>query len=429
MKNKNIEQEKQLVVQSNPLVEAQYRLDLVEQKVLRYLVSMITPYDETLEKKFYRVQIKELEEFLGWVKDGGEIFSYIKRVADKLKSTTIKIKKPDTTIVTSWIASYEYPKNEGWIEFELSSKLESELLRLKEQFTQYYLKNISKLKSQYSIRLYELLKQHLNIGKKEESLESLRIMLGLQNEYKEFRDIKRRILDQAYKEINQKTDISFQWKPLKESRKVVGIVFYDIEQKTPLSNNILSLMPENYQGNGQVLKAIKKYIELCGEDYVIEKLNYTNSRHPKKWTDYLLRALEYNYGEGYIPNQDETPTLVEDPGRKTAETSEKRKTEEEQTQKAEDAYLAYKKQAAKAYLASLSPAEIEDLKEAFVGSLNGILKPLYEERGLDGVLLQTEYEQYIFENRVPVEIRLSFSEFGRKQGYFKREATFPPAAG
>jgi len=66
MKNKNIEQGKQLVVQSNPLVEAQYRLDMVAQKVLRYIISMITPYDETLEKKFYRIQIKEFEEFLGW---------------------------------------------------------------------------------------------------------------------------------------------------------------------------------------------------------------------------------------------------------------------------------------------------------------------------------------------------------------------------
>jgi len=79
-------------VQSNPLVEAQYRLDMVAQKVLRYIISMITPYDETLEKKFYRIQIKEFEEFLGWQKPG-EIFQYIKRVADRLEGNDNSGKK------------------------------------------------------------------------------------------------------------------------------------------------------------------------------------------------------------------------------------------------------------------------------------------------------------------------------------------------
>lgn len=310
MENKKIEQEKQLVVQSNPLVEAQYRLDMVAQKVLRYIISMITPYDETLEKKFYRIQIKEFEQFLGWQKPG-EIFQYIKQVADRLKATTVKVIKPNTTIVTSWIASYEYPRNKGWIEFEISSKLESELLRLKEQFTQYYLKNISKLKSQYSIRIYELLKQYLEVGKREESIESLRVMLGLQNEYKEYRDIKRRILEPAYKEISQKTDISYKWKPIKEARKVIGIMFYDIEQKTFISNRILSLIPKKYRENKQVLNTIRKYIELCGEDYVVEKLHYTNDRHPKKWTDYFFKTCECNHGEGYTPAQEPLPGVLE----------------------------------------------------------------------------------------------------------------------
>ncbi len=304
-------QDQYMVVQSNPLVEAQYRLDLVEQKILRYLVSLIAPYDTTFEKRFYRVHIKDLEQFLGWQKSG-EIFQYIKKIADKLRMTTIKIFKPDVTIVTSWLASYKYPKNLGWIEFEFSTNLETELLQLKEQFTQYYLKNVSKLKSQYSIRLYELLKQYVSLGERKESIANLRAMLGIEaNEYKLYGHFKSRILEPSYKEIIQKTDLDFDWKPVKEARKVVGIMFYDIKQKTFISNRILSLVPKKFRDSKQVLSSIRKYIELCGEDYVGEKINYTNSQNPKKWANYLALALQNDYGAGYTPGQEPLPGVFE----------------------------------------------------------------------------------------------------------------------
>ena len=297
------EQEKQPVIQSNPLVNAQYKLDLIEQKVLRYIISMIRPDDEKLEKRYYRIEIKDLEEYLGWEK-GGEIFDYIKKVADKLKSTTIKVIKPTTTIVTSWIASYEYPKNKGWIEFEISSKLESELLKLKDQFTQYYLKNISKLKSQYSIRLYELMKQYLPLGKREIEIEDLKVMLGIgKDEYQKFNNLKRIIIEKAVKDIITKTDIEFKIKYIKEARKVVAILFYDIQQKTYIPPSIMSLIPEKYRENKQILSIVRKFIELMGEKYVIEKLNYTNSRNPQNWIDYFYKTCEQNWGEGYVPGQ------------------------------------------------------------------------------------------------------------------------------
>jgi len=305
------EQEKQPVIQSNPLVNAQYKLDLIEQKVLRFVISMIRPDDEKLEKRYYRIEVKDLEEYLGWEK-GGEIFDYIKKVADKLKSTTIKVIKPTTTIVTSWIASYEYPRNKGWIEFEISSKLESELLKLKSQFTQYYLKNISKLKSQYSIRLYELLKQYLPFGKREIEIEDLKVMLGIgKGEYKLFADFKKRVIEKAVKEITTKTDIEFKIKHIKEARKVVAILFYDIQQKTYIPPSIMSLIPKKYRENKQILSIVRKFIELMGEKYVIEKLNYTNSKNPKSWIDYFYQACEQNWGEGFIPAQQSIPGVFE----------------------------------------------------------------------------------------------------------------------
>ncbi|MEM1874991.1 MAG: replication initiation protein [Candidatus Hadarchaeales archaeon] len=305
------EQEKQPVVQSNDLVSAHYKLDLVAQKLLRFLISMIKPSDSGFEKNYYRVEISNLLDYLGWEKTG-KIYREIREVARSLMTRPIKIIKPGETIETTWIASFRYPKNMGWIEFEFSSRLESELLKLKDQFTKYYLKNISKLKSQYSIRLYELLRQYLSVGKREIEIEDLKSMLGIEkDEYEKFNHLKTRVIEKSAKEITRKTDLDFKVKYIREARKVVAVLFYDIQQKTHIPASIMSLIPKKYRENKQLLDIVRRYIELMGEDYVIEKLNYTNSKNPERYVDYLYRCLEENWGAGFVPGQEPIPGILE----------------------------------------------------------------------------------------------------------------------
>ncbi len=304
------DQEKQLVVQSNPLVEAQYKLDMLAQKVVRYLVSKVKPNDQTFKNRLYTLIVKDFCEVAGREYET-KAFQDIKAAAEKLLSTKITIRRGKEITRTAWIASYRYHENEGWFEFSLSTHLEKELLKIKEQFTQYYLKNISKLKSQYSIRLYELLRQYVSVGQRKESISDLRAMLGIEeHEYQEFRDFKRWILKRAQSEITQKTDIEFDFKIEKLSRKPIAVVFY-IQQKTFIPDRILSLIPKKFRDSKQVLNVIRKYIELCGENYVIEKLNYTNDRNPKRWTDYFFKACENDYGAGYTPGQEPLPGVFE----------------------------------------------------------------------------------------------------------------------
>jgi len=297
-----MEQQKQIVTQSNSLVEAQYRLDLIPQKLVRYIVSMITPSDTIYDRKYYRVNIAEFGKYIGWQVSSGKLFDDIRRIAETLKTTKIKIVKPGTIIETSWIASFEYPKNKGWIEFELSGKLEVELFQLKSQFTQYYLQNICKLKHTYSIRLYELINQYRCIGKRDFDLDNLKISLGINNEeYKQYGKFKQVVLEPSINEILLKTDIDFKWEEKKESRKIIAIVFYDIHKKSQsnIPEAILSLLPPAQRESKQVLNTIEKYIASNGENYIIEKITYTNSRNPENWTDYFFRACENNYGDGY----------------------------------------------------------------------------------------------------------------------------------
>ncbi len=295
------EQEKQLVVQSNPLVEAQYKLDLLAQKIVRYLVSKVIPNDKTFKNRLYTLIVRDFCEVTDR-KYETKAFQDIKAAAEKLLSTKITIARGREITRTAWIASYKYHENEGWFEFSLSTHLERELLKIKDQFTQYYLGNVSKLKSQYSIRLYELLRQYVAVGYRRETIPALRAMLGIEeHEYSIFRDFKRWIIQRAQSEIRMKTDIDFEFKVEKLSRKPIAVIFYDIKQKTLIPDRVLELIPKKYRESRQILDAIRKYVLLCGEDYVTEKLNYTNARNPKKWVNYFLLALDEDYGAGYTP--------------------------------------------------------------------------------------------------------------------------------
>jgi len=83
-----------------------------------------------------------------------------------------------------------------------------------------------KLRSIYSIRIYELLKQYQSIGKRTITIESLRKMLGIEpDEYKTYNNLKRKVIMVAHKEVNEKTDICFDYKEIKLSRKVNEIEF------------------------------------------------------------------------------------------------------------------------------------------------------------------------------------------------------------
>ena len=72
--------------------------------------------------------------------------------------------------------------------------------------------------SQYSGRIYELLKQYQSIGLRIFKIEDLRLLLGIEiGEYKLYGDFKRKILLKAQKEINHDSELFID---LRKSKKV-----------------------------------------------------------------------------------------------------------------------------------------------------------------------------------------------------------------
>ena len=80
------------------------------------------------------------------------------------------------------------------------------------------------MKSQYSIRLYEILKSYEYQHKKVFEIEELKRLLSAEK-YILFSDIKKRVLDLAMREINDLSDINVTYESIKEGRKFEKIEF------------------------------------------------------------------------------------------------------------------------------------------------------------------------------------------------------------
>lgn len=133
-------------------------------------------------------------------------------------------------VKSRWISQVKYLDNEGAIEIVFTPAVVQGISRIngvKEFFTQYLLSQTSQLKSVYSTRLYELLIQWKNTAKTPIfEIQDFRAQLGLDiNEYKLMSDFKKRVLDLAVSDINEKTDIKITYQQYKKGRSITGFSF------------------------------------------------------------------------------------------------------------------------------------------------------------------------------------------------------------
>ena len=235
---KNVQPSKNaLVTRSNKLIEARYKLSLVEQKVIYAIISTIQPNDE----EFFtcRFKISDLAKTCGL--NSKTSYRQLEEVTRTLRDRSLTIRKENSLLQTGWINSAEYFYNDGIIEFCLDHKLKPYLLQLQSEFTKMKMAELMSFKSQYTSRIYELVYQYKTIGQRKMSIETMRKYLSLEaDDYTVFGNLKLRVIDPAVKEINANTSFSLSYITEKTGRKVTDIVF-TIKDKDSKNNDSLGM--------------------------------------------------------------------------------------------------------------------------------------------------------------------------------------------
>lgn len=254
--------ENNIVSKSNTLIEANSRLNLVEQKMLLCLASNIEPNDRDF--KTYTFPIKQFHDLLGL--NGSTKYTELSKITKELLSKVIEIRAGEELIQVSWLSSAIYNRNKGTIDMRFDPLLKPFLLELSSKFTSYRLANVVKLKSTYAIRIYELLKQYEDLRERTISLENLRYYLDAMDVYPNYANFKQRVLKPSQKELNQKTDISFEFEEIKLGRKVQKIRFIIRAQKKKDSDLVhFEKKLDKFQQPNTFEQKIKRFEERCKE--------------------------------------------------------------------------------------------------------------------------------------------------------------------
>ena len=212
------------IVKNNQLINAHYRLTANEQKLVLTLCSKIKSDDITFKE--FSLSKREFLELMN-LNDSGKNYQNLKSICDKLASRVFTIDTGNGFRKFSWLHHIEYQEKESKILIQFHDCLAPYLLYVKNNiYTKYKLGMVLQFKSEYTIRIYELCKQYLNIGSRTIILDELRKILGLNDkEYARYNNFKRIILEKAQTEINKKSDVEIKLNEIKQGKKVTSINF------------------------------------------------------------------------------------------------------------------------------------------------------------------------------------------------------------
>lgn len=219
-----------IVVKSNEIVEASYKLTLNEQRLMLLAISKIANPKEALASgQVFKISGKDFSTF--WNLDSKEGYKVLKKASENLiqRYARIKIhddKDPEAYLLTNWISSCKYQPSFGEIEICFADKVLPFLSQIKGGFTKYSLAEISGFKSIYGIRLYEMILQWKNSKKALFfKVKDLRERFQLEEkQYKLFKDFRVYCIEKGVKDINshssyQVTEIEY----LKTGRSITDI--------------------------------------------------------------------------------------------------------------------------------------------------------------------------------------------------------------
>ncbi len=227
-----------LVVKDNALINASYKLDLIEQRIILLTIAKSKAENKTITEHDY-ITIN-VSEFINAYPSMDRISAYkqIKEACRKILKRSFSIRKinakgNEKVIESNWFQSFEYVDNEAQFKILFTRELIPFIKQLEKSFTSYFIEDVANLTSIYAIRLYELIIAWRSTKQTPVfKLDGFRNKLGIEvHEYPIMHNFKSRVLDVAIKQINQHTNIQIELEQHKAGRKISGFSFKFMELK------------------------------------------------------------------------------------------------------------------------------------------------------------------------------------------------------
>lgn len=210
--------------QHNAITSGRYDFTACQLDILFMLLSSLEENELT-----YTIRAKDIELLTGreWN------YQQLRKSTEDIGSRMFEI-ETDEYYQQIWLfQQVKYLKGQGAFEVMISEPAKPLFFELKNNFTHFQLKSVLGCTSSYAKRLYMLACQWRTIGRfpKPIPILELKQMLGLvdkkgNEQYSEITGFKKKVLDLAKKQINEHTDISFDYELFKRGRSFTHIQIY-----------------------------------------------------------------------------------------------------------------------------------------------------------------------------------------------------------
>lgn len=222
----------ELVVKSNRLVEASYRLGLNEQRIILYAIcrcreeqkGLFPDLPVTITAENFAKQFPSI--------DKTNVYRQLKEAMDALYERSVTIHDIDPASgharvkKTRWVSEAAYVDGAGNVQVIFTPEVIKYVTRLEAEFTSYQLEKVGHMTSAHAVRIYELLTQHREIGTRTLNLKWLRETLQIEaDEYKLTADFIKRVIEPSVEQINKHSDLTVSYKPVKTGRAITDFAF------------------------------------------------------------------------------------------------------------------------------------------------------------------------------------------------------------
>lgn len=326
-----------LYSKSNVIISAKYKSTLFENKVTATCLSKISnrQYTKTGEGPDSSIVVSmtasEIKNLLG-ASAGGSFYRELDRTARSMTSRSIGMSDPDENrfVYLALIQKAEY--KDGIFTVRFNSEL-SNFLTPESNFSRLNLSMMLDFDSNSSFRLYEILKSRCyhpdgrnargDTFEIQYGLSELKLLMGVVNAdldavrrvldaspapnydkavekspektySSKWSDFKRRVIDVAVKEINQKSDLSLSYETIRSGRggKTTGIIFYATVKDTEQKEESSGKEPEK-KGLSKD-EQFKLFVEIY--EIVEKRLDFSDIEAVCEAAEYDVESVKKAYG-------------------------------------------------------------------------------------------------------------------------------------
>lgn len=258
------------VYKANAVIEANYDLSVAEHRILVTCFAQIGK--AATDQRLYRVYASDIALWADIpITDA---YRDTALATAKLYERSIEVfSGPNGTAAPKkqkfrWIQEAIYADGEGYVDVRLSTSILPYINNLLEQYTVYNLLDIIRMTSKYAVRLYEMLVQWRSRGIREVEIDWFRRKIGVEDKYKNFKDLRKNVIQIAVDQVNEKSPLEVDWSFRKTGRKVTHVEFCFREkarESKPVNTRPISLVKKTDNLRSKVfgipVSVIEKYVE------------------------------------------------------------------------------------------------------------------------------------------------------------------------